>query len=139
TGPVTMAPYPTATVTSTLGTGSIVSGAVKADINIAGFSELWRAFWSVMADADAVGTTVDTSLPPFPAAAARMFRNSVRNAPATLDPSEMMQLRSALAAVNAMDLRDNDDIAVATTLVCIIPGNISSPEIPLITPPAALA
>src|SRR5205814_17276 len=60
--------------------------------------------------------------------AARMFRSTLRNLGATttsgiLTPSMVMQLRSALAAVNTLDLRDTDD-------------DITSVEIPLKDMPA---
>ena len=72
---------------------------VKTNVNTAPFEELWRAYWSVMAD------NIDTSQPPFPSSAggeALMFRNPIRqrgvpNA-ANLTPTMMLQLRAALSA-----------------------------------------
>jgi hypothetical protein len=72
----------------------------KTNINTADFPHLWRAFWNVMHD--------DTT-PANPPAEA-MFNSSMRNATATaLTKEQMAILRSAIAAVNAEDLRDGDD------------------------------
>ncbi|CAN5434030.1 hypothetical protein BH09PLA1_BH09PLA1_03500 [soil metagenome] len=85
---------------------------VKTDINTAKFDELWRAFWCVMAD------DADPTHPPFPADPmdpmqdGLMFRSPIRNlypSAGKLTPSMMLELRAALAAANAIDLRDSDD------------------------------
>ncbi|MGB7156604.1 MAG: hypothetical protein WBD40_00975 [Tepidisphaeraceae bacterium] len=80
---------------------------VKASINTANFGELWHAFWDVMIEQ----TTAAPYEPPL--SGARMFRNPLRDAatavPAELTPYQTMLLRSAIAAVNAMDLRDSDN------------------------------
>ena len=130
---------PSVTQSSTWSLG-VNSGAVtlplapRTDINKAPFSELWRAYWSVMAD----GT--DPTVPPFQDVGSgsidgRMFRTPSRNLPRAFGPiqntvpftsSMVMQLRSALAAVNAMDLRRHDaDEALRGT------GDITSREIPI--------
>jgi hypothetical protein len=124
----------------------------KTSVNTADFAELWRAFWSVMADADggtpfddaiAAALAVDaTAIDPYVGMAfdvqattqaatqtstqptsqpffviddpnpARMFRSPLRDPRyaygVSLSPYETMLLRSALAAVNAEDLRDID-------------------------------
>jgi hypothetical protein len=84
------------------------SGATpKACINTAPFNELWRAFWNIMADGPLSAPYGDDQ---------RMFRSTLRDpttqpappAPLKMLSFEVMMLRSALAALNAIDLRDND-------------------------------
>jgi len=139
-----------------------VSGKNKASINNAGFPELWRAFYQVMAESrDAAllpsdaswspvesewnnlkglpatdakvnpyyGMTFGTAHPFDPIGAEnwlRMFRSPIRD-PRTavsvnnaqtpsvpfhrLTPVQVMALRSALAAVNTMALRDQNNLA----------------------------
>jgi hypothetical protein len=100
----------------------------KISVNTGTFGQLYLAYWSVMADTS-VGNIWEPefyagSLPA--TTTARMFRNPLRTnsqvvpapvagpgggpAPATcaLTPIQVMQLRSALAAINTMDLRDGD-------------------------------
>jgi hypothetical protein len=90
----------------------------KANINTADFPTLWRAFYNVMAD---TGSTI----PPLPGGNTPIpyssqgwgpFRNPVRSAipakpPAAppvnaLTSGQVLQLRSAIAAINAMDMRN---------------------------------
>jgi hypothetical protein len=106
-------------------------GISKTSINTATFPELWRAFWSVMVDTAGqsplmsdsdyaaapytntayYGTQFSTVAPYAALAAshqARMFRNPIRVPGAIMSvnfpPSQIAQLRSALAAVNAQNL-----------------------------------
>jgi DNA uptake protein ComE-like DNA-binding protein len=100
---------------------------VKASINTATFKELWRAFWSVMAKSPGGGTFStpfgdlgNTNYNPFdPVHPQRMFKSTLRDmrytdpagfnaATARLAPPQQLLLRAALAATNAMDLRDPD-------------------------------
>src|SRR5690606_9473792 len=71
------------------------------------FGELWRAFWCVMVEGAA-------NSDPQPGTERKMFRNMQRWPSIPGDGSQLpvnvrVLLRSALAAVNAMDLRDSDD------------------------------
>jgi hypothetical protein len=99
---------------------------VKTSLNTAAFDELWRAFWSVMADR-AGGGSFTTPFGPtddpnpyinaaHPTHAQRMFRPSLRDRRSStpgmntmhFDPTNQLKLRAAIAAVNALDLRDGD-------------------------------
>ena len=97
---------------------------VRAGLNTAGFGELYRAFWNVMVDRAGMEDPTDTADPPLTAAAG--YQNGTFAAPApsgggappddVFDPSkvgpvdtrreQVVLLRAALAAVNAMDIRD---------------------------------
>jgi len=92
----------------------------KTSINTGTFGQLWLAYWSVMAEQVQITNGAATALlarAPYPIpGAARMFRSPVRVPPAAaapapfyLTPTQVMQLRAALAAVNTIDLRDSDD------------------------------
>ncbi|MDB5174358.1 MAG: Helix-hairpin-helix motif containing protein [Phycisphaerales bacterium] len=85
----------------------------RASLNTAPFPELWRAYFNVVADAPAP-TTVP--IPGYPKDGAPQFRSSLRdpdgtgNAAKIFFPFDQMQLlRSALAAINTVDLRDSDE------------------------------
>ena len=91
--------------------------------------ELYLSYWSSIVDQsyDTLGNLVSSA--PFPnltvsAINARMFRSPLRTPPPIgtgtpagraavptyrLMPSQMVQLRAAIAAVNTIDMRDNDD------------------------------
>ena len=100
----------------------------KTNINSAPFEELWRAFWSVMSDVPNNTITPGnirkgTSPAVFTNGAKDdlMFRSTLRDPRPTAattaspngfirpTPQHMLEIRSALAAVNAIDLRDGDD------------------------------
>jgi DNA uptake protein ComE-like DNA-binding protein len=95
--------------------------STKVNINTATFTALWRAFYNVMADTDATGDSDTVPAPPAaysPQPVGPMtyaitgwgpFRSSARNTAVSLTAGQMLQLRSAIAAVNAMDMRDSDD------------------------------
>jgi hypothetical protein len=96
---------------------------LKTSINTANFGELWHAFWDVMAEVPTgapAGTPPD--VPANPPIATGMFRDASRDANVplsgqlALSPYMMVQLRSALAAVNAMDLRDSDNNVTSRTI-----------------------
>ena len=109
---------------------------MKASINTATFEELWLAFAQVMTDSKgpdnplvvvvgATGTAVTHWQPPMQATYAQaangaplqpqmpMFRSVLRDSRTTgatiLSGAQMLKLRAALAAINAIDLRDSDD------------------------------
>lgn len=100
----------------------------KTSVNTGTFQQLYAAYWAVMADqyTPPLSGAPGHWAPPFPApvvqgspppagAERRMFRNPCRSwypaAPATPDlstgmsPTQVMYLRSALAAINTMQLR----------------------------------
>jgi hypothetical protein len=104
----------------------------KTNINTAKFEELWRAFWCVMAANDGEspftnaqgggpdngeGTAFDqNTFAPDPASTnpQRMFRSIIRDAKGTLSTAkpngkDMVQLRAAAAAVQAMQMRQLPD------------------------------
>lgn len=90
------------------------STPTKASLNTATFAALYRAFWQVFAD--------DTN-PALPAVLTGMFKSSVRDPRPVADPNAialnpemMMYLRSAIAAVNTLDLRDADENITARTI-----------------------
>jgi hypothetical protein len=88
---------------------------LKANINTAAFGELWHAFWDVMVETPEATPWVQPNM-----AATGMFRNSSRDPRLTgqviFSAYNMLQLRSALAAVNAMDLRDSDNDVTSRTI-----------------------
>ena len=118
---------------------------VKANVNTATFRELYRAFWSVMAgnpsNQSAFGANFNTNPStttgfdpywPDPSAGAgitsdpqHQFRSPLRDPTYTnstpaanvtrLDPENTMLLRAALAAVNALGLRDNSQNVISRT------------------------
>ncbi len=67
----------------------------KVSLNTDEFPTLWRGFWSVMADS----TNPEQPASGGAFAVVTPFTN----------PTEMLQLRSAIAAVNVEDMRDEDD------------------------------
>jgi hypothetical protein len=110
----------------------------KANINTASFGELYRAFWSVMTEPG--GTA------PYPAGDQHMFRDPQRvplgaapgagtALPPQLTSADMVQLRAAIAAVNALDLRDGDNdissakIALPNGSVAVVNGTEKQPFI----------
>lgn len=88
---------------------------VKSSLNTASFRDLWRSFWGVMAtNGDSTSGSNPTTLPVH---GGRMLAmpplrdSSVYNGTDTGKPisvPEVTNLRSALAAVNTLDLRDQD-------------------------------
>lgn len=90
--------YPTAGATNQ------VQPIARTSINTATFGELWRAFWAVMHQNGADPIPNNTLTRMFRGEHTAGFTGSV-----ALEPYEMLQLRAALAAVNAEDLRDFDD------------------------------
>ncbi len=82
--------------------------ASKVNVNVASFGALWGAFWNVMVD------TTPTQAPPI--AAGEQFKPAMRHgALPGWGSYEQLMVRSALAAVNAIDLRDGDDDATSGT------------------------
>jgi hypothetical protein len=96
----------------------------KTSVNTATFQQLYAAYWAVMADQytpptfDKTGRMVSPGqwAPPFPIGGgpARMFRNPCRafyptpgsvSTAGGMTPTQVMYLRSALAAINTMQLR----------------------------------
>ncbi len=87
----------------------------KINANTATFEQLWTAYWSVMQDSP----DVNRSYPRTPGSGATptdigaaQFRSPLRypgKPPVSLSRSQMIQLRSALATVNTIDMRDGDD------------------------------
>ncbi|MDB5332180.1 MAG: Helix-hairpin-helix motif containing protein [Phycisphaerales bacterium] len=87
--------------------------APRASLNTASFGELWRAFANVVADAPA---PTNTPFPGYPQTGAPQLRSSIRDPNGTgaaakvfFTFDQMQLLRSALAAINTVDLRDSDD------------------------------
>ncbi|MEM1012884.1 MAG: hypothetical protein AAGI46_11775, partial [Planctomycetota bacterium] len=83
---------------------------VRASLNTDLFALLWRGFWNIMADDDtgiAVLATVSDAF------ADPLLDRVAAGATAvtTLDAEQTRRLRSAIAAVNAMDIRDVERIA----------------------------
>ena len=120
------------------------SAPTKTNVNTASFGELWLAYWNTMCEQ--VPDPADTTVPAYPLKAMpvialnsqdftgaqpdwRMFRSPVRlpfSATATrLHPYQALLLRAALAAVNTIDLRDNDDDVTSRTIT--LPAVASSP------------
>lgn len=101
-------------------------GFTKASASTSDFGELWRAFWSIMVDPNS-GT--GTANPNFPIRSVRhpttgltptMFQISERSGAintfrttaagnSDVESARMAILRSAIAALNTIDLRDPDD------------------------------
>ncbi len=73
---------------------------VKASINTANFATLAKAFWNAMCDA---GTCPAVVVPP--AADPVMFANVSRDVATVLPDTDVMQLRAAIAATNAIAMR----------------------------------
>jgi hypothetical protein len=91
---------------------------IKTSINTANFQQLYLGFAQVMTDSQNPSNAIPANVwePPmkYPAATPEpqlpMFRSVLRNRTLpVLRPDQMLQLRAAQAAVNAMDLRDSDD------------------------------
>lgn len=106
----------------------------RTPINTAGFNELYRAFWMVLAS-DA--NPQQPAHPIAPATDPKMFRSIIRDprAPTVatdpsftrLSPDMMMYLRSAIAAANAMELRDADeDITPRTITLSLTEGGANN-------------
>jgi hypothetical protein len=118
----------------------------KTSINSGTFGQLMLSFWSVMAEKQR--PTDHTWVPPFPIVpgtsplvdSPRMFRSPTRypHTPLTvstdvggawrLSPSQVMQLRAAIAAVNAIDMRDSDDSVTARTVHLYDGDSVSQPQ-----------
>jgi hypothetical protein len=110
---------------------------VRTSINTAAFSELWRSFYNVMADQwNIAANTVPApapgsqAVPPTPAqlqpqpargrVGKAMFKSPIRGSlPTPLSDTQVAQLRAAIAAVNAMDLRDQDDDVTSRKVVLV--------------------
>jgi hypothetical protein len=118
------------------------SSPTKINVNTGTFGQLWLAYYQVMADQPNNTTpNIRTWMPAFPAPAtsaapgtppgtARMFRSPLRyvpqplpNLPVGLTPTQVMQLRAALAAVNTIDMRDSDDNVSSRTVHLIDANN----------------
>ena len=86
---------------------SWASHPTKANVNTAGFGELWAAYWQVMKRTYGV---TDNDIR---ADLARMFRSTLRPPDKStvrfLGTGQMKKLRAALAAVNTIDMRDSGD------------------------------
>ncbi len=123
----------------------------RASVNTADFNTLWTAFWNVMVNQ----AEDELNASPFGDAIAggggvpndgaqtylhgrtgtehpqRMFRSPIRDAATSasdrkfLSPAQVIMLRAALAAVNAIDLRDADDTVTARAVV--LPGDTIQP------------
>ncbi len=75
--------------------------------NTGTFGQLWTAYWSLMQDAP--GGDTDTNV--------YQFRSPLRDGTLkALTRGQMIQLRSALAAVNTIDLRDGDEDVTSRTV-----------------------
>jgi hypothetical protein len=100
----------------------------KTSVNTATFQQLYAAYWAVMADqyTAPVGATPAQWAPAFPNTSggeARMFRNPARSwysagggvvTPSPLTPTQTMYLRSAIAAINTMQLRGGNQADYTT-------------------------
>ncbi len=92
--------------------GTIVN---KTSVNTASFNYLWRAFWNVMATTTSVTPPYsDSADGVVPIVDGRMFRSVLRDprptsparsAPVPMTSSEVMMLRSSIAALNTMAIR----------------------------------
>jgi hypothetical protein len=112
------------------------SHPTKINANTGTFGQLWTAYWSVMQDSpDANGNypggtvaQVDTdpgSNPPTNNLT-HQFRSPIRSADApALTRSQVIQLRSALAAVNTIDMRDGDTDITSRTIALTDAGGHS--------------
>lgn len=88
---------------------------VKAGLNTAGFGELWRAFWNVMADTAVDPTTLtDPSTFAVPTGTGVEPFANTNVGPGTMTTEQVLLLRAALAAVNTMDIRDVERITATT-------------------------
>ncbi|MCC7349908.1 MAG: helix-hairpin-helix domain-containing protein [Phycisphaerales bacterium] len=104
---VSTSAYPTYTLPNAgmkaLNTGANAAQMPRAAINTTAFDELWRAFWMVMSDAPDMSLATPTGI----------LRPSIRDVrtapttPVTLSAPQMAQVRSGLAALNALGLRDS--------------------------------
>jgi DNA uptake protein ComE-like DNA-binding protein len=108
-----------------------VTGPTKVSANTATFGQLWLGYFSAMSApvtanpipaAEASSSTAPTIVPTAPYGndqpANAMFASSLRtNGAAALTAQQMILLRSALAAVNTLDLRDNDDDVTSRQIV----------------------
>jgi hypothetical protein len=102
---------------------------VKTSLNTAGFRELYRAYWNVMAGATGNVTPYGIGTPPndnpyIIPHMQKQFRSSLRdshtpfsNGTYRFSPFQQLLLRSALAAVNTIDLRDSDDDVTSRSIV----------------------
>jgi hypothetical protein len=95
------------------------SHPTKINANTGTFGQLWSAYWSVMQDSpDSKGiypgaTAAQTDVP----APNNQFRSPIRSTAVTaLTRSQVIQLRSALAAVNTIDMRDGDTDITSRTI-----------------------
>ena len=128
----------------------------KASLNTADFNELWRAYFMVMAGdpSAAVDTTPFASISGINVATDntlyrgqkfsadgkpdtteqsqyRMFRSSARTnqvagTPGPLAPATMLQLRTALAAINTISLRDGNPDGYTTNTDAMLDLNIGN-------------
>ena len=122
------------------------SHPTKANVNTATFAELFRAFWCVMAGNPANSTPFGTNPPTFAALQATIdspyatsiagatytpwhqFRTVLRDPTVTvagpppvtpntvMDPTNVMLLRAAIAAVNTLGLRDESQNVISRTV-----------------------
>lgn len=95
-----------------LNAGTNAAQMPRAAINTAAFNELWRAFWMVMADAPDMSLATPTGI----------LRPNIRDVrtvpttPVTLTAPQMAQVRSGLAALNALGLRDSKSDIYSQTI-----------------------
>lgn len=129
----------------------------KVDVNTASFGELWLAYWSVMCEQNpgspnalpASTWPLRSAMPvlPYPAPDFnntspdwRMFRSPIRSTTLKLHPYQVMLLRAAIAAVNTIDLRDNDDDVTSRTITLpAMPASVYRATAAVISVPAAPA
>jgi hypothetical protein len=112
----------------------------KINANTGTFGQLWTAYWSVMQDSpDSSGAypaTNKTQLD-FDSSSSTLntlshqFRSPVRNSSSyvsakNLSRTQVIQLRSALAAVNTIDMRDGDNDITSRT-IALSPASATGP------------
>lgn len=134
------APFPTlGTDSSTWVYEPWTTSPTKTSVNTGSFGQLWVAYWSVMADQFLSGIWQPEFNATSSPSTARMFRSPLRTgqqvipvqqgaatAPVALTPLQVMQLRSALAAVNTIDLRDADDDVASRIVTLSDPNNANA-------------
>lgn len=99
----------------------------RVSLNTATFGELWRGFWMAMDSPFLSSSPYPQFDPSRPGAAPyQMFRSPLRdpsnNSQLRLNADQVALLRSAAAAVNAIDLRDSDDDVTSASFTTQIAG-----------------
>ena len=126
---------------------------VKASLNTSAFDELWRGYFNVMVgtapgivhNQGPLGATPDAGFdaPPVPKAGADAFDPAVLRShadvalPNNLTREQMVLLRSAISAVNTMDLRDIDRVYNGETQIDGYPAGYTPAPDPDTGRPAA--